>query len=112
VSVRPKLKMACELIEKTDRTIWAMAEMKSVDPDIAVGHHPIEYDVMTPMRILFRQGEGFTVPSDAVGEVTAALSGWIGLSDRARNAPVMGNAEDAPLAVIEAGPLGIAGIAL
>ena len=86
--------------------------MKAVDPDIAIGHDAIEDDVYVAMRVGFGKREILAVPADPIGKVAAALSGWIGLGDWSRDAPVVGNIEGSPSAVVERGLLGTVSIFL
>ena len=91
-----EVEVAGEFVAESDVAVGALAEVVAVDPDVAVGHDAVELDEDAAVGVGDGDGEVFAIPADTVGEVGSALSGRVGLGERAFDGPVVGDAEGAP----------------
>ncbi len=111
--VRPgcaEVQVTGQIVPEGHVAVGPLAEMEAVDPNVAVGHHAIEFDGNTPRGIVCRQGESFAIPADAGREECARAAGGILLVERAFDGPVVRNVEPAPGTVHEIGLLGAGSI--
>src|SRR5690349_7190022 len=60
--------MSGEFVAKADVSIRPLAEMKPVNPDVAVCHNAVEIKEHTPARVTPRQDEVFAIPADPGGQ--------------------------------------------
>ena len=67
--------MAGQFVAEADVAKRPVAEMKAVDPDIAVLHHAVELDENGFVRIRFWQTEMLAIPADAAGQKCARAAG-------------------------------------
>src|SRR5579859_1663406 len=65
--VAAEIHVAGQVVAETDITVGPVAEMKTVDPDVAVRHHPVELDKHAAIRFAGRQGKMFPIPADTTG---------------------------------------------
>jgi hypothetical protein len=63
VSLVAKIQMAGQVIAKARVAGRALAQMKAIDPDIAVGHHAVEVDENTLAGVLPAKREGLAIPT-------------------------------------------------
>ena len=57
--------MTGEVIAKSDVAVWAMAQVKAIDPDIAVGYNAVEFDEDALLCVGIGQREMLAIPTDA-----------------------------------------------
>src|SRR6185312_4690342 len=93
--------MAAKFVTKADVTVGTMAEVKAVDPDIAVGHHAVELHGHAVVGSAGREGEMLSIPADAAGKVSARAAGFVGPGKRAFDAPIVRDVQFAPGGIVE-----------
>src|ERR1017187_6416851 len=98
--------MSGEIVIETDIPIWALAQVKAVDPNVAVGHHSVERDIDTTMRVLHRKRERLAIPGDPGRKEGSGGAARIALIDGAGDAPVMRKGDRFPSRIVQSGPFG------
>ena len=90
VGTRPRsTKSAAEHCSVWDERPEVMAELKTVDPDIAVGHHAVELEDDAPPGEFLRERKMFAIPDNAAGQKRARPRGGIRFGKRTFDAPVV-----------------------
>ena len=85
--------MRSQLIAERAVSVRTLAQVASVDPDLAVAIDPVEVDEHQAVRVTVWQGEALAVPSRSSRQGTAAGRGGIVLAELAFDAPVVGQRE-------------------
>src|SRR5437868_3826457 len=80
--------------------------MKTINPNVGVRHHAIEFDKYQSVVKIVREREVLPVPTYARRHEAAALTCRVLFIDRPVNAPIMWHRELAPTRVVELVSLG------
>ena len=80
--------------------------MKTVNPNVGVRHHTIEFDKYQSVVKIVREREVLPIPADSRRHEATALTCGVLFIDRPVNAPIMWHRELAPTRVVELVSLG------
>src|SRR5436305_15207994 len=75
--------------------------MKTVNPNVGVRHHTIEFDKYQSVVKIVREREVLPIPADSRRHEATALTCGVLFIDRPVNAPIMWHRELAPTRVVE-----------
>ena len=98
---RPELHMARQVVEEAYKAVGAMAEVKAVDPNVAIGHDSVEHDIDAAMGIFRGQRKGLAIPGDPGWEKGSSRAAEVVLVNGAGDAPVMRQGDTAPGGIVE-----------
>src|SRR5581483_5543945 len=109
---RTGLKVPRELVAETDIAVRPLAQVEAVDPDVAIGHHSVEFDEDPLTGSTCRQGEMLAVPAHAGRQKPAGPASWIFLVEGSFDAPIVRDVDGTPAGVVEFDRFGAGGVAL
>src|SRR5437868_2481531 len=102
--------MTRQLVAEADIAGRSLAEAHTIDPNLAVGHHPIKVNEDAPLGVTRGQGKMLAIPPDSGRKKGPRATAGIALIKRTFNAPVMRHVQCAPSRVVKSGLLGTRGI--
>src|SRR6266702_4801765 len=102
--------MTREFIAEADIAIRPPAQMKAIDPHVAIGHHSIKIYKDATALVTCGKNKMLAIPAHPRRQETTRSAARIVLVKGTFNDPVVWHVESSPLTVIEAGLFGVCGI--
>ena len=93
--------MISQFVTKAHVAIRTLAEMKAINPNVAVGHHSVEVDKYSFVLRVGGEGEVLAIPANTGGKEAAGTASRIVLVEWTLNAPIVWHVEFASRRVVE-----------
>ena len=88
--------MAGQVVKEAHVAVGTVAQVKAVDPYVAVGHHAVEGNIDVTVGVSGGQQKALAIPGDSGGEEASGRAAEVFLVNRAGDAPVMGHGDASP----------------
>src|SRR5437867_5340764 len=86
--------------------VRSLAQVVTVDPDLAVAVHAVEVDERQASTVRHGNRECLAIPTDSAWQRATADAGRMRLTEFSLDAPVVGQVERAPSGIVEGGVVG------